>query len=68
MVRLTDDEKLTLLRYQLLLHGQAYVLRKQGKTTILDTTEVKITGNPAGVIIVDEIAQLQQFQNNPPQG
>jgi hypothetical protein len=48
---MTDAEKLAVLRYQLLIHGQAFVTR-EGKFV-----------DPAKVIL-----QLQQFQNNPPQG
>ncbi|MER9195247.1 hypothetical protein NKI13_18390 [Mesorhizobium australicum] len=48
---LSDAEKLAVLRFQLLIHGQAFVTR-EGK--IVDPAKVTL--------------QLQQFQNNPPQG
>ncbi|KAA3452711.1 hypothetical protein C7I87_00595 [Mesorhizobium sp. SARCC-RB16n] len=63
---MTAAEKLAVLRYQLALHGATFVLRTGDNVRVLDPTE--IIGTRGDLILVDEIAQRQQFQNNPPQG
>ncbi|PBB68163.1 hypothetical protein CK228_13725 [Mesorhizobium sp. WSM4312] len=63
---MTDADKLAVLRFQMAAYGQTFVLRKGSTTQVIEPH--RIVGNRAGMILVDEIAQLQQFQNDPPQG